>query len=205
MTFSRFCFFAHGFSALSWFPPRSVSRRATASRPLLASSLVLAVGVAGAVALLTTPAQAQVTFNGAQRQIGCGLANPHGLAVDRAGNLFVGDSENQALKEFPAVFGIIPANEYPYEPCNSQPSAQVRTLIQGSYHPESVAVDPSGNVYFVNGRASGLNVVLANFGTIPSSPTVVSIDNPNYPFFYPMAVAVGGVGDIYFAGIGNGF
>ena len=82
------------------------------------------VAILAAAFALTTPATAQTITT-----LGSGFNTPLGVAVDSAGNVYVADANNQAVKRIAAVGGAI------------------TTLGSGFYNPTSVAVDSAGNVY----------------------------------------------------------
>jgi len=63
--------------------------------------------------------------------LGSGFNNPFGVAVDGSGNVFVGDSRNNAVKEILALGGYTTVN----------------TFGSGFNGPSGVAVDGSGNVF----------------------------------------------------------
>jgi hypothetical protein len=65
--------------------------------------------------------------------VSTGLKFPDGLAVDQAGNVYIADSNNNAIKEWNAS------------------TQQVTTLVSaGLNHPTGLAVDGSGNVYIAD-------------------------------------------------------
>ena len=78
--------------------------------------------------------------------LGSGFSQPHGVAVDRDGNVFVGDFGNDATKE------ILAADGY----------ATVKSL-GGSIgeSPEVVAVDSHGNLFIGDGNHGVVEEVLA--------------------------------------------
>jgi DNA-binding beta-propeller fold protein YncE len=65
--------------------------------------------------------------------VSSGLQFPIGVAVDGAGNVYIGDQFRSAIKEYNALTG------------------QVSTLVSsGLFFPEGVAVDAAGNVYIAD-------------------------------------------------------
>jgi len=87
-------------------------------------SSVLALGFAAFILALTTPAAAQTITT-----IGSGFNEPTGVAVDSAGNVYVADASNNAVKRIAAAGGAI------------------TTLGSGFNYPTGVAVDSAGNIY----------------------------------------------------------
>ena len=63
--------------------------------------------------------------------LGSGFSYPCGVAVDGSGNVFVADTDNNAVKEILAAGGY----------------TTVKTLGSGFSDPTGVAVDGSGNVF----------------------------------------------------------
>jgi sugar lactone lactonase YvrE len=73
------------------------------------------------------------------------------------------------------------------------------TLGSGFYNPMGVAVDGRGDV-FVGDETNGVvKEILAVNGTIPASPTILSLGS----FSYPHGVAVDGAGNVYVADMNN--
>ena len=121
-----------------------------------------------------TVTQAGATFTrGAQLStIVTGLNNPYGIAVDIAGNVYIADTGNNAIKEWNAV------------------SHDVSTLVSsGLSNPYDVAVDAAGNVYIAD---SGHNAIKLWNATTRQISTLVSGN------FIPHAVAVDRDGNVYF-------
>jgi len=169
-----------------------VSCRPQTRKWLIVLCTVLAVLLGGAVSI----ASAQTAhFSGAQTTlvgptVGGGFVQPDGVALDRRGNLYVADSDTNTIYEMLAVDGTIPT------------APTIRILAENLGNPESVAVDSSGNVYFTNIDTSaniGNNTVkeiLAVNGSIPTSPTIISLGSG---LFYPGGVAVDGNGNVFVA------
>jgi uncharacterized protein (TIGR03437 family) len=79
------------------------------------------------------------------------LANPMSVAVDAAGNVFIGDVGNNTIRRV-GTDGII------------------RTVATG-VTPQSLAVDPAGNLYFVDGLSSTVQKILPSGTTLTISGT----------------------------------
>ncbi len=129
---------------------------------LIASTLVSGVGQAPEIAF--EPA--------AQATVGSGLANPYGVAVDAAGDVFIGDYGNQRAVKIPAGGG-------------SQ-----TTIASGLNYPEGVAVDGAGNVYIADSDNSRVLVVPPGGG--PQTTVGSGLNHPS-------GVAVDGMGDVFIA------
>jgi streptogramin lyase len=151
-----------------------------------------------------------------------GLSLPNGVAVDAAGDVFIADTDNNAVKEWHAATGT------------------VSTLVSsGLNHPQGVAVDGAGDVFIAdtnNGAVKEWHAVIGTVSTLvsgPMSPTGVAVDAAGNVFIIDMAtnallewhvttgdlsrlvssgldgptgVAVDGAGDVFFAdfyGIGE--
>ena len=156
--------------------------------------------------------------NGVSTYLGIpGLNQPDGVAVDGLGNVFIADTGNNAVEEWPAGGGnlitLVSSNlSYPEgvavdshdnvfiaDAGNgaikewSAASSNVTTLVPGLGGPQDVAVDIAGNLYMSD---SG---VIKEW--IAANSNVVTLATANYG---PSGVAVDGSGNVY-AGIpGNG-
>ena len=175
MPFSIFSRAAHMFSAASEHRFRRVVVR-NALR--LAGLAVLAV-----LLLAGMPLAAQtVQFTGALTIVGSGFYLPDGVAVDASGNVYVADEGNGAVKEILAASGYTTVN----------------TLASGLVGLQGVAVDGSGNVYFSASGPAVVMEILAVNGSIPASPTMVSLAS-GFTFCNPLELAVDGSGNVYVA------
>lgn len=116
------------------------------------------------------------------------LENPTGVAVDAAGNIYIADSENNAVRMVDAATGVI------------------STIFDGIYSPASVVVDSSGNLFVTDiydgviDEVSPSGVVTTVAGTIGSGgyggdggPATAALLN------YPMGLAIDSAGDLFFA------
>ena len=133
-----------------------------------ASRIVLRCGLAGLFLLLAGAAEAsaQAYFSGAYAVLNLDsttLSGPESLAADSSGNLYIADNGS--------------GNLYKAEP-QSDGTYAVTTLESGLNDLRGVAVDASGNVYYVE---SGLRRVrkLAVSGTTYTGPTDVATNATN--------------------------
>jgi sugar lactone lactonase YvrE len=122
------------------------------------------------------------------------FAGPWGVAVDVAGNLYVADSGNNAIRKI-------------------TPGGAVTTVISGGglyglNDPTGVAVDAAGNIYIANRNnyaiwkvtPAGVMTILAGLSTVPGSADGTG---SFATFSSPTGVAVDGSGNVYVADSGN--
>jgi streptogramin lyase len=173
--------FPRRFTALSL----RVFRFETGNRSIWISRFALLAVLLVATTMLPSPAQAQATFNWAQRTLVSGIRFPAGVALDTQGDLYVADPVfANTVDEVLAVDGAIPA------------SPVIRSLGSGFSDPFSLTVDGSGNVYVADANHSAVKEILAVGGSIPSSPTIVTLGSG---FSAPYDVAVDSNGDVFVA------
>ena len=152
--------------------------------------------------------------------VGSGLSIPAGVAVDGAGNVYIGDTVNNAIKEWVAVSNTVttlvgsglnqPAgvavdgagNVDIADSDNSvikewvAANGTTTTLVgSGLFYPCGVAVDGAGNVYIADTYDDAIKEWVAASG---NTPTLVGSG-----LYYPCGVAVDGAGNVYIADIGN--
>ncbi len=113
---------------------------------------------------------------------------PTRLAVDSAGDIFVADDSNNAVKEIVAVNGIIPANP------------TVLTLGSGFNSPQGFALDAAGDLIVADSGHGAVKEIVAVNGIIPANPNILTLGNG---FGIPSQVARDGAGNIYVAGSVN--
>jgi streptogramin lyase len=119
----------------------------------------------------------QVIFlPGALSTLGGGFTYPEGVAVDGTGNVYIADTENNAVKEMPPG-------------CAS--SSCVTTLGGGFTNPYGVAVDGSGNVYVADTHNNAVKELPPGCA---SSSCVTTLGGG---FTNPYGVAVDGSGNVY--------
>jgi sugar lactone lactonase YvrE len=127
-------------------------------------------------------------FSGAVATIGSGFNSPYGVAVDRAGNVFVADFNNNAVEEIVAVNGAVSS------------SSTVNTIGSGFGGPGGVAVDGAGNVFVADEENNAVKEIVAVSGAVSSSSTVNAVGSG---FSGPSGVAVDGAGNVFVADEGN--
>ena len=175
---------------------QSASRNASGRRSGLLTSLRRGWAMPGLLALgmtlLGTKASAipeSVQFAGTVSTLGSGFSNPYAVAVDKAGDVFVADPSNNAVKEIVAVHGSIPANP------------TILTLGSGFKSPYGVALDGAGDVFVADSGNSLVKEIVAVNGSIPTTnPTIRTLGSG---FKGPQGVAVDGAGDVFVSDPGN--
>jgi sugar lactone lactonase YvrE len=106
------------------------------------------------------------------------LNNPQGVAVDGSGNVYIGDTLDNAVKEWNAG------------------TQQVSTLVgSGLNYPAGVAVDSQGNVYFADEKNNAIKEWSVATGTV--TPLVAT------GLSSPVGVALDAQGNVYFSDAGH--
>ena len=103
-----------------------------------------------------------------------GFNSPNAVAVDSAGNVFVADTGNNAIKEI-------------------TPDGTVSAFATGFNHPYGVAVDTSGNVYVADAYNNAIEKITSG-GSVSTLATNLNI---------PEGVAVDVFGNVYVADTGS--
>ncbi len=145
----------------------------------------------GLTAWCAQPARAQAAayYSGVTSTVGSGFSNPHGVAVDASGNVFVADQTSNAVKEIVAVNGQVSA------------SSTVKTVGSGFNQPYGVAVDASGNIFVADSGNNAVKEIVANSsGQVSASSTVKTVGSG---FNDPTGVAVDTSGDVFVANSGT--
>jgi sugar lactone lactonase YvrE len=124
----------------------------------------------------------QIAFSPAtQNSYAAGSLNyPTGAAVDGAGNIFVADTSNNAVKEI------------------VKQSGAVISLGSGFNNPYGVAVDAAGNVFVADSNNNEVKEIVAAGGY----KTVIPLASGS--FWWPSGVAVDGAGNLYVAEYNSG-
>ncbi|HWZ50728.1 MAG TPA: MBG domain-containing protein [Granulicella sp.] len=120
--------------------------------------------------------------------MGSGFSYPSGVAVDGAGDVFVTDFGNSAVKEIVAVHGVVSS------------SSQVNIVGSGFSSPVGVAVDGAGDVFVADTGNNAVKEIVAVNGAVSSSSQVNIVGSG---FASPSGVAVDGAGDVFVADFGN--
>lgn len=107
-----------------------------------------------------------------------GIWFPSGLALDKSGDVLVGDSEDSPV----AVFA----------PQASGPTTPIRTYGPTLGDPTGVAVDPNGRVYVSEWQSSSVDL----FDASPSGPPLPALAGPQTGISSPLDVAVDAEGRI---------
>jgi sugar lactone lactonase YvrE len=121
-------------------------------------------------------------FDYAIASLGGDFITPQGVAVDGAGNVYISDAVNNAVKEMPAG-------------CHS--SSCVTTLGGGFSFPAGVAVDGAGKVYISDAANNAVKEMPAG---CHSSSCVTTLGGG---FSLPTGVAVDGAGKVYISDAAN--
>ena len=115
-----------------------------------------------------------ITVAGTESGLGSGFSNPHGVAVDAAGNVFVADTYSHAVKKI-------------------SPAGAVSIADSGFSRPEGVAVDAAGNVFVAD----------TGNGVVKKITLAGAVDVLGSPFSSPRGVAVDAAGNVFVADYDN--
>jgi DNA-binding beta-propeller fold protein YncE len=129
--------------------------------------------IAGQTLTVSQAGSSYVATTNVTTLVSSGLNQPDGVAVDSAGNVYIGDTFNNAVKEW------------------SVASNTVTTLVSsGLNQPFGVAVDGMGNVYIADLGHNAIKEWMA------ASNTVTTLVSPG--LIGPYGVAMDSTGNIYF-------
>ncbi len=109
--------------------------------------------------------------------ISTGLNQPEAVAVDGAGNVYIADTKDNAIKEWMVSNGTL------------------STLVSGLNGPLGVTLDGAGNVYI----SDSANHAFKQWTTVSHAVTTLISVGLSYPY----GVAVDGAGDAYIADFGD--
>ncbi len=113
--------------------------------------------------------------------LGSGFNIPAGVAVDSKGNIFIGDQNNNVVKEIPGGTGT------------------PITIATGFSTPDGVALDAQGNIYVANDGGNQVEEIPFANG-VYGTPIVLG---GGFAFLQPFDVAVDAKGNVYVADRGN--
>ena len=133
--------------------------------------------IAGQTVTVTQAGVTYVAVTNVTTLASSGLSNSCGVAVDGAGNVYIADSGNSAIKEWVAASNIV--------------TTLVSSGLSGAYH---VAVDGAGNVYTANNWSSTIKEWVA------ASNTVITLVSSGLS--QPEGVAVDGAGNVFISDAG---
>ncbi len=133
--------------------------------------------VAGQTLTVTQAGSNYVATGAAATIVASGLYYPFGLTTDAAGDVYIADTDNDAIKEW------FVAND------------TLTNLITGVTSPQSVALDAAGNIYTVDYQDAVIKEWLAASGTLTNLVSS-GLD-------YPSALALDSAGNVYIADSGD--
>ncbi len=176
--------------------------------------------IAGQTLTVTQAGSTYVAAGSLTNLVSSGLTSPQGVAADGAGNVYIADWRNNAIKKWTAAkstvttlvssglggpFGVAvdgAGNVYIADTGNnaikewSAAKSNVTTLVSSGLNtPQGVAVDRLGNVYI----ADTFNHAIKEWSPINSNVTTLVASG----LTYPVGVAVDGAGNVYIADTGN--
>ncbi|HSY77633.1 MAG TPA: hypothetical protein VK890_12285, partial [Bacteroidia bacterium] len=139
------------------------------------------------------------------------IYNVTGIALDKAGNIYVTDQLNQLVRKITVSTGII-KTIVGLPNTSSTPVSGHPALGQAIYNPSGVAIDTSGNVYFTEQYDNLVDVINAKTDTL-TILTGMGMDFPGYiadhimanlaEVYYPYGLAVNDSGNIFIADQSN--
>jgi sugar lactone lactonase YvrE len=106
--------------------------------------------------------------------------DPHGVAVDSIGNVYVADTASQAVRKISI-------------------SGEVTSIAQGWFHPRSIAVDAKGTVYVTDSQ--GVHKI--SQGNAELLPPLLLTSSPDGPMAQADYIAVDNRGAIYIVDAGK--
>jgi sugar lactone lactonase YvrE len=155
--------------------------------------------------VVTTPAGTAGTYGSADGTGGAAqFYNPMGVAVDGSGNVYVGDANNNAIRQITPDAVVTTLAGIPGGLGHADGTASAAQFLG----PTSVAVDSSGNCYVADFNSNTIRKITAAgvVTTLAGTPGVQgSADGTGAAaqFYLPQGVAVDGTGNVYVSDYGN--
>ena len=143
--------------------------------------------------IYTVAGQAQIPGSGTDGVLATqsNLALPAGVAVDAAGNIYISDTFNQAVREVSAATGFIQTVAGTLNSAGYTGDAAMATAAQLNY-PTGITIDGNGNLYIADSGNQSIRVVY--IGGLPLAG-LIATENPGISAI---------VGDIYTLASGPG-
>ena len=134
--------------------------------------------IAGQTVTITQAGSTYVFVNYSNTIVSSGLNGPWGVAVDSAGNVYIADTTNNAIKK-----------------CSATDNTVTTLVSSGLNQPIGVALDGAGNVYF----SDSLNNAIKKWSATDSNVTTLVSSGLSSP----RGVEVDGAGNVYIASVSN--
>lgn len=127
--------------------------------------------------------------------------NPHGVAVDAAGNVFVSDTSNDTVRKITPGGLVTTLAGFPGAPGNSD-GAGARARFSS---PQELSVDGAGNVFVADADNSVIRKITPAgvVSTVAGRASVPAGAGVGVRFSHPAGVAVDSAGNLYVADTGN--
>jgi hypothetical protein len=165
------------------------------------------VDAAGRITTYAGVGYNSVTGDGGPANL-AGVSNPTGLALDGAGNLYIADSGNNAIRRIDAVSGVITtvAGQLTNSGYSGDGAAATSALLA---NPNGVVLDADGNLYIAdtgNNAIRFVNVSTGKITTIAGGPTATGDDGGpalTASLNQPWSLAFSPAGLLYIADLSN--
>lgn len=148
---------------------------------------------------VVTTVAGQVGVSGTTDGFGTGAQfnNPFAVAIDAAGNIYVADSGNNAIRKITPAGAVVTLAGLPGYSGDVDGNASSARF----WNPQGLAIDKTGNVYVAD---TGNNTVrkITPSGVVSTLPELVQTNGPAI-LNSPGGVAVDGAGNIYVADTNN--